>query len=158
VVLGHQDLCTTVGETLRRLDQHDSGVGLVPTAVIFTVVLAAVLGWQLSLNRYVAFVYWLTVVVLSVTGSLYTDILTECSGVPPAVSTRVFRGRFWPWRFRRVVRPRADVVDPQHRHAAEELFVLARSPGDLRPGHGGWRLILELTGWGPGTSVLLPPV
>ena len=46
------------------------GVGLIPTAVIFTVVLAAVLGWQLSLNRYMPFAYWLTVVVLSVTGTL----------------------------------------------------------------------------------------
>ena len=41
--------------------------------------LAAVLGWQMRLNRYVPFVYWLTVVVLSVTGTLYTDILTDGS-------------------------------------------------------------------------------
>ena len=52
--------------------------------------LAAVLGWQLRLDRYVPFVYWLTVVVLSVTGTLYTDILTDSLGVPLALSTSVF--------------------------------------------------------------------
>src|ERR1700675_3824457 len=66
------------------------GVGLILTAVIFTVVLAAVLAWQLSLNRYVPFVYWLAVVLPSVTGTLYTDILTDSLGVPLAVSTSVF--------------------------------------------------------------------
>jgi uncharacterized membrane-anchored protein len=40
-------------------------------------VLVVVLAWQLRLTRYVPLVYWLAVVVLSVTGTLYTDILTE---------------------------------------------------------------------------------
>jgi uncharacterized membrane-anchored protein len=38
----------------------------------------------------VPFVYWLTVVVVSVTGTLYTDILTDSLGVPLSVSTSVF--------------------------------------------------------------------
>ena len=42
--------------------------------------------WQLSLRRYVPSVYWLTVVVVSVTGTLYTDILTDQFGVPLAGS------------------------------------------------------------------------
>ncbi|HTH92192.1 MAG TPA: hypothetical protein VMB28_44850, partial [Mycobacterium sp.] len=52
-------LCTTVGESFADWINMTLGVGLIPTALIFTVVLAAVLGWQLSLNRYVPFVYWL---------------------------------------------------------------------------------------------------
>jgi uncharacterized membrane-anchored protein len=48
------------------------------------------LKWHLRLDRYVPFVYWLTVVVLSVTGTLYTDILTDSLGVPLVVSTSVF--------------------------------------------------------------------
>ncbi|MDT5212230.1 MAG: hypothetical protein QOK18_469, partial [Mycobacterium sp.] len=83
-------LCTTVGESFADWINMTLGVGLNATALIFTVVLAAVLGWQLTLDRYVPFVYWLTVVVISVTGTLYTDILTDDLGVPLALSTSVF--------------------------------------------------------------------
>ena len=65
-------LCTTVGESFADWVAVDLGVGLINTTVIFSVVLAAVLGWQIRLPRYNAFSYWLTVVVLSVTGTLYT--------------------------------------------------------------------------------------
>jgi uncharacterized membrane-anchored protein len=83
-------LCTTVGESFADWINATLGVGLTMTALIFTVVLAAVLGWQLRFHRCVPFVYWLVVVVFSVTGTLYTDILTDKLGVPLAVSTSVF--------------------------------------------------------------------
>src|ERR1700710_2811598 len=83
-------LCTTVGESFADWINMTLGVGLNATALIFTVVLVAVLAWQLRLDRYVPFVYWLAVVVVSVTGTLYTDILTDTQGVPLAVSTSVF--------------------------------------------------------------------
>ena len=83
-------LCTTVGESFADWVATTVGLGLNTTAVIFTVVLVAVLAWQMSLSRYVPFVYWLTVVVLSITGTLYTDILTDDLGVPLALSTAVF--------------------------------------------------------------------
>src|SRR6478735_4810777 len=83
-------LCTTVGESLADWINMTLGVGLIPTSLIFTVVLAVVLGWQLTLTRYVPFTYWLTVVVVSVTGTLYTDILTDVWSVPLALSTSVF--------------------------------------------------------------------
>src|SRR5947209_9639799 len=70
-------LCTTVGESFADWINMTLGVGLEWTSVLFTVVLGAVLVWQLSLRRYVPFAYWLTVVLLSVTGTLYTDILTD---------------------------------------------------------------------------------
>lgn len=82
-------LCTTVGESFADWINTTLGVGLEATSVIFTVVLAAVLSWQLALRRYVPFVYWLTVVVVSVTGTLYTDILTDDLAVPLGVSTLV---------------------------------------------------------------------
>src|SRR3954465_6549571 len=69
-------LCTTVGESFADWINMTLGIGLNATALIFTVILVAVLVWQLRLTRYVPFVYWLTVVVVSVTGTLYTDILT----------------------------------------------------------------------------------
>ena len=70
-------LCTTVGESFADWINVRLGLGLHTTALIFTVVLAAVLAWQLRLSRYVPYVYWLTVVIVSVTGTLYTDILTD---------------------------------------------------------------------------------
>ena len=44
-------LCTTVGESFADWINMTLGVGLNLTAIIFTVVLAVVLAWQLTLNR-----------------------------------------------------------------------------------------------------------
>jgi len=148
-------LCTTVGESFADWINMTLGVGLTQTSVIFTVVLAAVLGWQLSLNRYVPFVYWLTVVLLSVTGTLYTDILTDDLGVPLALSTSVFAVIlaivFGVWFAReRTLSIHSIVTRPRELFywlAVLVTFALGTAAGD-------W--ILELTGWGPGTSVLLP--
>jgi uncharacterized membrane-anchored protein len=109
----------------------------------------------LSLNRYVPFVYWLTVVVLSVTGTLYTDILTDTLGVPLALSTTVFAASlalvFGVWYAReRTLSIHSIVTRPRELFywlAVLVTFALGTAAGD-------W--ILELTGWGPGTSVLLP--
>jgi uncharacterized membrane-anchored protein len=148
-------LCTTVGESFADWINMTLGVGLNATALIFTVVLAVVLGYQLSRNRYVPFVYWLTVVMLSVTGTLYTDILTDDLGVPLAVSTSVFAAVlaivFGVWYAREgtlsihsiVTRPR----ELFYWLAVLVTFALGTAVGD-------WTL--QLTGWGPGTSVLLP--
>ena len=148
-------LCTTVGESFADWINMTLGVGLTATALIFTVVLAAVLGWQLRLNRYVPFVYWLAVVVLSVTGTLYTDILTDSLGVPLAVSTSIFAAAlaivFGVWFAReRTLSIHSIVTLPRELFywlAVLVTFALGTAAGD-------W--ILELTGWGPGTSVLLP--
>jgi uncharacterized membrane-anchored protein len=148
-------LCTTVGESFADWINMTLGVGLVPTAIIFTVLLAAVLGWQLSLNGYRPFVYWLTVVVLSVTGTLYTDILTDSLGVPLAVSSAVFAGIlavvFGTWFAReRTLSIHSITTLPREMFywlAILVTFALGTAVGD-------WTL--EITGWGPGISVLLP--
>jgi len=148
-------LCTTVGESFADWINMTLGVGLNATAIIFTVVLAVVLGWQLTLNRYVPFVYWLTVVVISVTGTLYTDILTDDLGVPLALSTSVFAVVLalvfgvW-WARERTLSIHSITTTPRESFywlAILVTFALGTASGD-------W--ILELTGWGPGTSVLLP--
>jgi uncharacterized membrane-anchored protein len=148
-------LCTTVGESFADWINMTLGYGLIPTALIFTAVLAGVLGWQLRLNRYVPFVYWLTVVVVSVTGTLYTDILTDSLGVPLAVSTSVFAVALavvfgaW-WARERTLSIHSIVTLPRELFywlAVLVTFALGTAAGD-------WTL--ELTGWGPGTSVLLP--
>ncbi|MGK2882853.1 MAG: COG4705 family protein [Mycobacterium sp.] len=148
-------LCTTVGESFADWINMTLGVGLVPTAVIFTVVLAAALGWQLTLDRYKPFVYWLTVVVLSVTGTLYTDILTDKLGVPLAASSAVFAAIlavvFGVWFAReRTLSIHSIITLPRELFywlAILVTFALGTAVGD-------WTL--EFTGWGPGLSVLLP--
>jgi uncharacterized membrane-anchored protein len=148
-------LCTTVGESFADWVSVDLGVGLVNTSLIFTVVLVAVLWWQVSRPRYNAVPYWLTVVVLSVTGTLYTDILTDKYGVPLALSTTVFAVLlavvFGIWYAReRTLSIHSIVTRPREAFywtAILVTFALGTAAGD-------WTL--ELTGWTPGVSVLLP--
>src|SRR3954453_2694349 len=70
-------LCTTVGESFADYVNETLGVGLINTTVLFTAIFVVVLTIQMRLTRYVPTAYWLTVVVVSVTGTLYTDILTD---------------------------------------------------------------------------------
>ncbi|MBD0690954.1 hypothetical protein [Streptomyces sp. CBMA123] len=148
-------LCTTVGESFADWINTTLGVGLVNTSLIFTAVLAGALGWQLGTRRYVPFVYWLTVVVLSVTGTLYTDILTDSQGVPLAVSSGVFAGAlavaFGIWYARERTLSIHSIVT-RSRELFYWLAVLVTFA--LGTAVGDWTL--ELTGWGPGVSVLLP--
>ncbi|AYF78629.1 hypothetical protein D7D52_01730 [Nocardia yunnanensis] len=148
-------LCTTVGETFADWINNTLGVGLGLTALLFTVALAVVLGWQLRLDRYVPFAYWLTVVTLSVTGTLYTDILTDNLSVPLAASTSVFAVAlavvFGVWFAReRTLSIHSIVTLPRELFywlAVLVTFALGTAAGD-------WTL--SATGWGPGVSVLLP--
>ena len=148
-------LCTTVGESFADWISVTVGLGLRTTAVVFTVALVAVLAWQMRLRRYVPFVYWLTVVVLSVTGTLYTDILTDALGVPLALSTAVFAAIlavvFGIWFARERTLSIHSIVSTQ-REAFYWLAVLVTFA--LGTAIGDWTL--ELTGWSPGISVLLP--
>ncbi|KMO76188.1 COG4705 family protein [Mycolicibacterium obuense] len=148
-------LCTTVGESFADWINMTLGVGLVPTAAIFTVVLAAVLIWQLSLDRYKPFVYWLTVVVLSVTGTLYTDILTDQFGVPLAASSAVFAlilaVVFGVW-FAKEKTLSIHSITTLPRELFYWLAILVTFA--LGTAVGDWTL--DITGWGPGIAVLLP--
>jgi uncharacterized membrane-anchored protein len=148
-------LCTTVGESFADWISTTVGLGLTVTAILFTVVMAAVLALQLSLRRYVPAVYWLTVVVLSITGTLYTDILTDLLGVPLWASTTVFAALlavvFGVWYAReRTLSIHSITTMP--REAFYWLAVLVTFALGTAAGDG----VLQLTGWGPGAAVLLP--
>ena len=148
-------LCTTVGESFADYINMTLGVGLVPTSVIFTVAFVAILTVQMRLRRYVPAVYWLTVVVVSVTGTLYTDILTDRYHVSLAVTTPVCAAVlavvFGVWFVReRTLSIHSIVTRPREAFywlAILVTFALGTAAGD-------WTL--ELTGWTPGVSVLLP--
>ncbi|MCW2748510.1 MAG: hypothetical protein JWP10_1652, partial [Nocardioidaceae bacterium] len=57
---------------------------------IMGLLLAAVLGAQFSLRRYVPAVYWLAVVLISVVGTLFSDNLVDNLGVSLWTTTAVF--------------------------------------------------------------------
>jgi len=94
-------LCTTVGESAADFLNVNLNWGLTQTSVAMGIGLLLVLVWQMSLTRYVAGVYWLTVVFVSVLGTLVTDNMTDHLGVPLEVSTIVFSvilaGVFLAW-------------------------------------------------------------
>ncbi len=148
-------LCTTVGESFADWIAVDLGVGLINTTVIFTVVLAAALTWQIRLPKYNAFSYWLAVVVLSVTGTLYTDILTDRYGVNLAITTSVVAAMlatvFYIWYRKEHTLSIHSIVTVRREMfywlAIFLTFALGTAAGD-------WTL--EITGWSPGIAVLLP--
>jgi uncharacterized membrane-anchored protein len=82
-------LCTTVGETFSDFLNVNLGFGLTGTSIIMGIVLAVVLVVQFKGIKYVPGVYWLTVVLISVFGTLVTDNLTDALGVPLEISTIV---------------------------------------------------------------------
>jgi uncharacterized membrane-anchored protein len=148
-------LCTTVGESFADWINMTLGVGLTKTALISTAVLVVVIGVQFACDRYVPVVYWLTVVVVSVTGTLYTDILTDNKGVALKVSSSVFAAilavvfAIWYAKERTLSIHSISTVPREAFYwlAVLVTFALGTAVGD-------WTL--ELTGWSPGKSVLLP--
>ncbi|MDR2007612.1 MAG: hypothetical protein LBQ34_01400 [Alphaproteobacteria bacterium] len=83
-------LCTTVGETVSDFLNVNLGFGLSGTSVVMGIVLAVALGVQFAYNKYVPWIYWLVVVLISVFGTLLTDNLTDNMGIPLQYSTIFF--------------------------------------------------------------------
>ena len=83
-------LATTVGETAADFLNDNLGLGLTGTTVVMAVALGGVLVLQFRSPRYVPWIYWLAVVLLSVVGTLITDNLVNNFGVSLAVSTTIF--------------------------------------------------------------------
>ncbi|MEP7091663.1 MAG: hypothetical protein ABI776_16305 [Nocardioidaceae bacterium] len=148
-------LCTTVGESFADYINETLGFGLTNTTLVFSVALVVVLVVQFRLNRYVPGVYWLAVVLISVVGTLLTDNLTDGQGVPLWISSTVFAvllaAVFGIWYAReRTLSIHTIVTTP--REGWYWLTVLVTFA--LGTAVGDWTL--ELTGWSPGVSVLLP--
>jgi uncharacterized membrane-anchored protein len=148
-------LCTTVGESFADYINETLGFGLTNTTLVFAAALIVVMMAQFRLRRYVPAVYWLAVVLISVVGTLLTDQLTDGLGVPLWISTTVFAvllaAVFAIWYAReRTLSIHSIVTTP--REAFYWLTVLVTFA--LGTAAGDWSL--DLTGWGPGPSVLLP--
>lgn len=83
-------MSTTVGETGADYLAVHAGLGTAVTDVITLAFLAAALTLQMRAPRYVPWIYWLTVVLISVVGTQITDALTDGLGVSLYVSTSMF--------------------------------------------------------------------
>ena len=83
-------LCTTVGETASDFLNVNLGFGLKGTSIAAGTVLLVALVFQFRAKKYVPATYWFTVVLISVFGTLVTDILTDSLGFPLEASTIIF--------------------------------------------------------------------
>lgn len=83
-------MCTTVGETAADFLNVNLNLGLTGVSIITGVLLAVTLFFQFRANKYIPSIYWMTVALVSVFGTLVTDNLTDKLGVPLEVSTIVF--------------------------------------------------------------------
>jgi uncharacterized membrane-anchored protein len=83
-------LATTVGETAADYLNSTLGIGLTGTTLIMSGFLIAALIVQFSLRLYVPFVYWLSVVLISVVGTLFSDNLVDNYGIGLPTTTIAF--------------------------------------------------------------------
>jgi uncharacterized membrane-anchored protein len=83
-------LATTVGETAADFLDTNLGMGLTNTTYVMTALLAAALLAQFRARRYIPSLYWLSVVLISVVGTLITDNLTDNLGISLVLTTVVF--------------------------------------------------------------------
>jgi uncharacterized membrane-anchored protein len=94
-------LCTTVGETAADFLNTRFNLGLTGISIIMSILLLIVLFFQFKLKKYVPSVYWLSVVLISVVGTLITDNLTDNFGISLVTTTVIFSialvGTFIAW-------------------------------------------------------------
>ena len=83
-------MSTTVGETGADFLAVNAGFGQGTTRAVMAALLALALFMQLRTRRYTPWIYWLTVVLVSVVGTQITDLLTDGLGVSLYVTTSAF--------------------------------------------------------------------
>lgn len=83
-------MATTVGETAADFLSETLNLGLTITTIIMSILLMITLFHQFKAKKYVPKIYWLTVVLISIVGTLITDNLTDNLGVSLVTTTIVF--------------------------------------------------------------------
>lgn len=83
-------MAVTVGETAADLIDQNLGIGLAKTSYIMSGFLIAALVLQFAQKKYMPWIYWLTVVLVSVVGTLITDNLVDNLGYSLESTTIAF--------------------------------------------------------------------
>lgn len=83
-------LSTTVGETAADFLGTDLNLGLTATSLAMGALLAVALVFQFRTPRYIPGVYWISVVLVSIVGTLITDNLSDNYNVPLEITTVTF--------------------------------------------------------------------
>ena len=83
-------LATTIGETAADYLNTTFKLGLTGTSLIMGSLLAVALIVQFRARRYVPVVYWISIVLISVVGTLITDNMVNNFGISLPVSTAIF--------------------------------------------------------------------
>jgi len=83
-------MATTVGETAADFLAVRVGLGTAVTGLMMVSILIVVLVMQLRARRYVPWLYWLLVVLVSIVGTQITDAMTDRLGISLYTSTSVF--------------------------------------------------------------------
>jgi uncharacterized membrane-anchored protein len=74
-------LSTTVGETAADFVAVDMNVGLMLTAFFMGTITIGATFWNFKLKKYFAPAYWFLIVMMSIEGTLITDVLVDNYGV-----------------------------------------------------------------------------
>ncbi|TRZ69774.1 MAG: hypothetical protein D4R96_02705 [Nitrosopumilaceae archaeon] len=83
-------LCTTVGETGADFLNETLNLGLDGVTLIIGTILIVTLVFQFKSKKYIPGIYWLTVVLISIVGTLITDNLTDNLGISLVTTTIIF--------------------------------------------------------------------
>ena len=83
-------MATTVGETAADFLTFNLHWGLSNTTFVMTGLLIIILFFQFKSKKYVPWIYWLVVVLISVVGTLVTDNLVDNFGVALETTTIIF--------------------------------------------------------------------
>lgn len=85
-------MAVTMGETAADFLAVNLGLGLTATSLLMATILAGALFLQFAQKRYVPWSYWLSVVLISIVGTLVTDNLVDNFGVSLVTCTALFTG------------------------------------------------------------------
>ena len=83
-------MATTVGETAADFLSFNLKFGLSKTSLVMGGLLVIALFLQFRAGKYVPWIYWLAVVLISIFGTLVTDNLVDIYGVPLQTTTIIF--------------------------------------------------------------------
>jgi uncharacterized membrane-anchored protein len=147
-------LATTVGETAADFLKFNLDFGLTGTSVVMAALLSVVMIAQVRERRYVPWLYWATVVLISIVGTLITDSLTDNFDIPLAVTAGVFSvallATFGIWYWRKRTLSIHTIVT-----RTRELFYWAAILFTFALGTAAGDLVAESMNLGYGVSALL---